>query len=150
MISREEVLKESEEEAQVTAGIPPTAGDDAVSSLALARVKPSFMDSVKAFVMENRMIVAACVVILTTALLLTYSPLGGKLLTQLTMQFQRIITRPAEVLTALLPESHGHDAGFIRSIWLLLMSVVMVPLICRILPGATPVLGFLVGHDFVE
>lgn len=37
---------------------------------------------------------------------------------------------------------HGEE-GLIESVWLLLTSVVTVPLVCK-LPGGSPVLGFLV------
>lgn len=41
------------------------------------------------------------------------------------------------------PIPHGTE-GLIETIWLLLTSVIAVPLICK-LPGGSPVLGFLVG-----
>lgn len=43
-----------------------------------------------------------------------------------------------------LPFPHIHDSekGLLETIWLLLASVVMVPLVCKI-PGGSPVLGFL-------
>ncbi|PRW61490.1 K(+) efflux antiporter chloroplastic-like [Chlorella sorokiniana] len=43
-----------------------------------------------------------------------------------------------------LPHIHDSEKGLLETIWLLLASVVMVPLICKI-PGGSPVLGFLGG-----
>lgn len=44
-----------------------------------------------------------------------------------------------------LPHIHESEKGLLETIWLLLASVVAVPLICKI-PGGSPVLGFLVGR----
>ncbi len=41
------------------------------------------------------------------------------------------------------PEIPHGEEGLIESVWLLLTSVVVVPLVCK-LPGGSPVLGFLV------
>ena len=41
------------------------------------------------------------------------------------------------------PHVHPGEEGLLETIWLLLASVVTVPLICKI-PGGSPVLGFLV------
>ena len=41
------------------------------------------------------------------------------------------------------PEIPHGEEGLIESVWLLLTSVVTVPLVCK-LPGGSPVLGFLV------
>ena len=43
-----------------------------------------------------------------------------------------------------LPEIPHGEEGLIESVWLLLTSVVVVPLVCK-LPGGSPVLGFLVS-----
>lgn len=48
-----------------------------------------------------------------------------------------------------LPHIHDSEKGLLETIWLLLASVVMVPLICKI-PGGSPVLGFLVGLGTVD
>ncbi|PSC73360.1 K(+) efflux antiporter chloroplastic-like [Micractinium conductrix] len=49
-----------------------------------------------------------------------------------------------------LPHIHIHDSekGLLESIWLLLASVITVPLICK-LPGGSPVLGFLAGGALI-
>lgn len=49
-----------------------------------------------------------------------------------------------------LPHIHIHDSekGLLETIWLLLASVIAVPLICKI-PGGSPVLGFLAGGAFI-
>lgn len=106
--------------------------------------KPGFMDDVRYFISQNRGLIIGGAVALAAALLFSRSDMGGKVMTQLTLAFQKVIGRPAEILSALLPSGHGAEATFIETIWLLLMSVVMVPFVCRVLPGATPVLGFLV------
>jgi hypothetical protein len=58
---------------------------------------------------------------------------------------QPTFTAPCPVFCSKLPFPHIHDSekGLLETIWLLLASVVMVPLICKI-PGGSPVLGFLV------
>lgn len=45
------------------------------------------------------------------------------------------------------PESLAHEQGLLETIWLLLTSVITVPLVCK-LPGGSPVLGFLAGGTF--
>ena len=44
-----------------------------------------------------------------------------------------------------LPDIPHGEEGLYESIWLLLTSVITVPLVCK-LPGGSPVLGFLVRH----
>lgn len=43
------------------------------------------------------------------------------------------------------PEVPHGEEGLIETLWLLLTSVIAVPLVCK-LPGGSPVLGFLVRH----
>lgn len=43
------------------------------------------------------------------------------------------------------PEVPHGEEGLIETLWLLLTSVIAVPLVCK-LPGGSPVLGFLVSH----
>ena len=45
------------------------------------------------------------------------------------------------------PEIPHGEEGLIECVWLLLTSVVTVPLVCK-LPGGSPVLGFLVCSPF--
>ena len=157
LTDREEVLRENGLQPKVLLDKESTGGtgDDSAEDVVLVDAKSPFQASVKTFVNEHRVPLAIGIVVLAAALVLAFSPLGGKLITAATLSFQRLISRPAEAFSALLPESHGSEAGFIRTIWLLLMSVVMVPVVCRVLPGATPVLGFLVSqchshlHEFV-
>ena len=55
------------------------------------------------------------------------------------------------------PEVPHGEEGLIETLWLLLTSVIAVPLVCK-LPGGSPVLGFLVricihrsiGHAFAD
>ncbi|KAI3432210.1 hypothetical protein D9Q98_003772 [Chlorella vulgaris] len=56
----------------------------------------------------------------------------------------------AASLVSRLPFPHIHEGekGLLETIWLLLASVVTVPLICKI-PGGSPVLGFLAGGALV-
>ena len=55
-------------------------------------------------------------------------------------------TRFGAMLSALpLPDIPHGEEGLYESIWLLLTSVITVPLVCK-LPGGSPVLGFLVCH----
>lgn len=52
--------------------------------------------------------------------------------------------KAAGILSKLpFPEVPHGEEGLIETLWLLLTSVVAVPLICK-LPGGSPVLGFLV------
>jgi monovalent cation:proton antiporter-2 (CPA2) family protein len=46
---------------------------------------------------------------------------------------------------------HVGDAerGLLETIWLLLTSIVCVPLVCKLLPGGSPVLGYLIGGALV-
>ena len=44
------------------------------------------------------------------------------------------------------PEVPHGEEGLIETLWLLLTSVIAVPLVCK-LPGGSPVLGFLVRFD---
>lgn len=46
------------------------------------------------------------------------------------------------------PHIHPGEEGLLETIWLLLASVITVPLICKI-PGGSPVLGFLAGGALV-
>ena len=148
LTDREEVLRENGLQPKVLLDKESdrSKSDDGAEGLVLMDTNPPFQDSVKAFITEHRVPLAIGILVIAVALVLAFSPLGGKLITAATLSFQRLISRPAEAFSALLPESHGSEAGFIRTIWLLLMSVVMVPLVCRVLPGATPVLGFLVSQ----
>lgn len=57
---------------------------------------------------------------------------------QLPVLFGRLLQK-----LPLPPIPHGTE-GLIETIWLLLTSVIAVPLICKI-PGGSPVLGFLVS-----
>lgn len=43
-----------------------------------------------------------------------------------------------------LPEVPHGEEGLIETLWLLLTSVIAVPLVCK-MPGGSPVLGFLVS-----
>ena len=45
------------------------------------------------------------------------------------------------------PEVPHGEEGLIETLWLLLTSVIAVPLVCK-LPGGSPVLGFLVSPHF--
>lgn len=56
----------------------------------------------------------------------------------------------AAELASRLPWPHIHDSekGILETIWLLLASVITVPLICK-LPGGSPVLGFLAGGALI-
>lgn len=47
-----------------------------------------------------------------------------------------------------LPHVHESEAGILETIWLLLASVITVPLVCK-LPGGSPVLGFLAGGALI-
>lgn len=47
-----------------------------------------------------------------------------------------------------LPHIHESEAGLLETIWLLLASVITVPLVCK-LPGGSPVLGFLAGGALI-
>ena len=139
------MLKENEVPSQTAAmNAEGNGADIEMVKPAVIRPPPAFVTTILEFAQQNRMLFAAGVVLLVSAMALTVSPLGQKLSAKLILAFQRVIARPAEVLSVVLPESHGPKAGFIQTIWLLLMSVVMVPTVCRVLPGATPVLGFLV------
>lgn len=46
------------------------------------------------------------------------------------------------------PHVHESEAGLLATIWLLLASVLTVPLICK-MPGGSPVLGFLAGGALI-
>ncbi len=37
------------------------------------------------------------------------------------------------------------ERGLLETIWLLLTSIICVPLVCKLIPGGSPVLGYLVG-----
>lgn len=104
---------------------------------------------VSLFIRKNAWILAGGGLILLAALVLSWSPIGAKLMTQFSLTIQNLLARPAEFLSGMLPEPHGAEAGFIQTIWLLLASVVMVPFVCEVLPGATPVLGFLLAGALV-
>jgi monovalent cation:proton antiporter-2 (CPA2) family protein len=47
-----------------------------------------------------------------------------------------------------LPHIHESEKGILETIWLLLASVLTVPLVCK-LPGGSPVLGFLAGGALI-
>ena len=47
-----------------------------------------------------------------------------------------------------LPHVHESEAGILETIWLLMASVIFVPLVCK-LPGGSPVLGFLAGGAMI-
>jgi monovalent cation:proton antiporter-2 (CPA2) family protein len=47
-----------------------------------------------------------------------------------------------------LPHIHESEKGILETIWLLLASVMTVPLVCK-LPGGSPVLGFLAGGALI-
>lgn len=47
-----------------------------------------------------------------------------------------------------LPHVHKSEEGILETIWLLLASVITVPLVCKI-PGGSPVLGFLAGGALI-
>jgi len=47
-----------------------------------------------------------------------------------------------------LPHIHDSEKGILETIWLLLASVLTVPLVCK-LPGGSPVLGFLAGGALI-
>jgi monovalent cation:proton antiporter-2 (CPA2) family protein len=47
-----------------------------------------------------------------------------------------------------LPHVHESEKGILETIWLLLASVITVPLVCKI-PGGSPVLGFLAGGALI-
>lgn len=142
---RESVIKEGAVADKIEPdGVKEVNGAEIDSAGLVLPHEPSFLDAIKDFTVQHRMAFAAGVVLLASVLALSLSPLGGKLMTQITLVVQRLLARPGETLSIVLPDAHGTHAGFIQTIWLLLMSVVMVPLVCRVLPGATPVLGFLV------
>ncbi|KAL4424105.1 hypothetical protein ABPG75_001406 [Micractinium tetrahymenae] len=62
---------------------------------------------------------------------------------------QRLWAVAAELVGRLpLPHIHESEKGLLETIWLLLASVVAVPLICKI-PGGSPVLGFLAGGALI-
>lgn len=55
----------------------------------------------------------------------------------------------AELISRLpLPHVHKSEEGILETIWLLLASVITVPLVCKI-PGGSPVLGFLAGGALI-
>ena len=41
------------------------------------------------------------------------------------------------------------ERGLLETIWLLLTSIVCVPLVCKLIPGGSPVLGYLIGGALV-
>lgn len=41
------------------------------------------------------------------------------------------------------------ERGLLETIWLLLTSIVCVPAVCKLIPGGSPVLGYLVGGGVV-
>lgn len=47
-----------------------------------------------------------------------------------------------------LPHVHESEKGILETIWLLMASVISVPIICK-LPGGSPVLGFLAGGAMI-
>lgn len=47
-----------------------------------------------------------------------------------------------------LPHVHESEKGILETIWLLMASVIFVPLVCK-LPGGSPVLGFLAGGAMI-
>ena len=60
------------------------------------------------------------------------------------------LPQAAQALLGRIPVPHelAHEQGLLETIWLLLTSVVSVPLICK-LPGGSPVLGFLAGGAMI-
>eukprot|EP00884_Botryococcus_braunii_P005201 jgi/Botrbrau1/14682/Bobra.0108s0039.1 len=70
-------------------------------------------------------------------------------ITAFAIEALRVEVAVAEVVRRLpLPHvPHGME-GFLQTIWLLLTSVIAVPLVCAI-PGGSPVLGFLVGGALI-
>jgi Kef-type K+ transport system membrane component KefB len=44
---------------------------------------------------------------------------------------------------------HEGEKGVIEAIWLLFSSIVCVPLVVKLLPGGSPVLGYLMGGAIV-
>ena len=58
----------------------------------------------------------------------------------------QVMLRTAQLINKLpLPEVPHGEEGLIETLWLLLTSVLAVPLVCK-LPGGSPVLGFLVSQ----
>eukprot|EP00210_Caulerpa_lentillifera_P005216 g4983.t1 len=151
----QEVLKEtkkSQESILAESGAPSGAsGDGAAPSMALPsdQTPSGSTKNVKDYFTNNKWIVVAGGVVLASALLLACSPQGGKMLTQFSLSIQKLLTKPMEIISGILPDTHGHQSGFGETIWLLLASVVMVPFVCEVLPGATPVLGFLLAGALV-
>ena len=47
-----------------------------------------------------------------------------------------------------LPHVHESEKGILETIWLLMASVIFVPIVCK-LPGGSPVLGFLAGGAMI-
>ena len=72
---------------------------------------------------------------------------GGKVSDKVLLQ---IMLKTADLLKRLpLPEVPHGEEGLIETLWLLLTSVIAVPLVCK-LPGGSPVLGFLVSTTFLQ
>eukprot|EP00879_Flechtneria_rotunda_P019410 GHRR01020387.1.p1 GENE.GHRR01020387.1~~GHRR01020387.1.p1 ORF type:complete len:828 (+),score=374.04 GHRR01020387.1:716-3199(+) len=54
-------------------------------------------------------------------------------------------------IAARIPEVHIGPAerGLLETIWLLLTSIICVPAVCKLIPGGSPVLGYLIGGALV-
>lgn len=61
---------------------------------------------------------------------------------------QGLVARVAESIGPI----HVSDAerGLMQTIWLLLTSIICVPLVCKLIPGGSPVLGYLVSGAWQE
>eukprot|EP00890_Picochlorum_soloecismus_P001793 jgi/Picsp_1/2614/NSC_00844-R1_k(+) efflux antiporter chloroplastic-like len=132
------------------AAITPVDAEESV--IALSKTQALIYLMKRSWMKNRSLILAATCVALFGSLLMSHEPfalavrskisiLGGKL-TQISNVAMAILAKVP------LPHVHESEAGILETIWLLLASVITVPLVCK-LPGGSPVLGFLAGGALI-
>lgn len=103
--------------------------------------------------MRNRsLILAATCAAVFGSLLMSHEPIALAVRSKISIMGAKLtqISNVAMAILAKVPLPHVHEseAGILETIWLLLASVITVPLVCK-LPGGSPVLGFLAGGALI-
>ncbi|CAD7705351.1 unnamed protein product, partial [Ostreobium quekettii] len=101
------------------------------------------------FLKKHGVAVGTVLLFAAASVVFLQSSTGKTLLASAGGFFSKLSYHLGQLWHYIIPSSHAGEEGFLQTIWLLLMSVVMVPLVLKGIPGGTPILGFLIAGALV-
>lgn len=149
------VGKEGEAEGAKTK--PPRSSKYQAASFFSSGDTPDPDDAIPAlakWMQENRLLVLGGAVVLTAATWAyfnsaTFASIASSVTSMLLVPFKLFMMAQAKLTAYLTSLNLPHiEAGMLDVLWLLLTSIITVPLVCKI-PGGSPVLGFLLGGALI-